>query len=98
MLQENNSKINNLPYPSPKIKLLSYILFALAIILIIIGSLISYKVYDKETKDFGIISFYKIKDMQLVIDSTFSGTIKKGDKLYSTYDRSQPAGRRACPT
>jgi hypothetical protein len=40
----------------------------------------------------------KISEAQLVIDATFTGVLRKGDKLVTQYDRSQPAGRRACPT
>ena len=42
--------------------------------------------------------YEEISDAQLVIDATFSGVLRRGANLYSTYDRSEPAGRRACPT
>jgi len=39
-----------------------------------------------------------ISEAQLVIDATFTGVLRKGDKLVTQYDRSKPGGRRACPT
>lgn len=39
-----------------------------------------------------------ITEAQLVIDATFTGVLRKGDTLFTQYDRSKPGGRRACPT
>ncbi len=39
-----------------------------------------------------------ISEAQLVIDATFTGVLRKGDRLFTQYDRSKPGGRRACPT
>ena len=69
-----------------------------AIGFLVYGNLRSHKVYDPETEKFGIETFDWINERQLVEDATFSGTIREKGKLYSTYDRSQPVGKRACPT
>ncbi len=92
---------NNINKESSQIKVnytYSIIVLIIAAVFLLIGTFASYKVYDKDTEDFGILAFNKIKDTQLVVDATFGGTIKKGDKLYSTYDRSEPVGKRACLT
>jgi hypothetical protein len=70
----------------------------IAVAFLIIGNLRVHKVYDADTEQFGIQAFHKISERQLVEDATFSGVLRKGLKLYSTYDRSQAGGKRACPT
>jgi hypothetical protein len=62
------------------------------------GAVVTHKVYDAGTADFGIVAFTRISEGQLVIDTTFGGAERKGEKLYSTYDRSQVRGKRSCPT
>ncbi len=42
--------------------------------------------------------FEDISDLQLVIDSTFTGVIRRDGAIYSNYDRSAPPQKRACPT
>ena len=39
-----------------------------------------------------------IGEAQLIVDATFTGVVRKGDRLMTQYDRTKPAGRRACPT
>jgi len=75
-------------------------LTAVALLLMLIGCFVSYKVYDKKDAfaEFGLVTFSRVSDRQLVEDATFTGTMRDGDKLYSTYDRSAPRGKRACPT
>ena len=70
----------------------------IAVAFLIIGNLRVHKVYDADTEQVGIQAFHKISERQLVEDATFSGVLRKGLKLYSTYDRSQAGGKRACPT
>lgn len=79
-------------------KILAIIVLILAIALFLIGTVRSYKVYDREEVQTGIDAFYRVNERDLVVDATFTGVVREGDKLYSTYDRSQPVGRRACPT
>ncbi len=43
-------------------------------------------------------SEYHFSDRQLVENTTFTGVVRKEDKLYLTYDASQKRGKRACPT
>jgi high-affinity Fe2+/Pb2+ permease len=76
------------------IKILSFILLFASLGMIVMGLTRSHKVYSREMDLF----FYKVSDRRLVVDTTFSGIIRDGDKLYTTYDRSQDAGRRSCPT
>jgi len=46
----------------------------------------------------GFAPFETISEVQLVVDATFTGVVRRDGGLYSTYDRSQPQGKRACPT
>ena len=69
-----------------------------AIALLAVGAVRSHKVYDSVGEEFGILTFLRISDAQMVIDATFSGVLRKGERLYSTYDRTQPRGKQACPT
>jgi hypothetical protein len=73
---------------------------------------LKHKVYDDDemAREFGMLTFQKISEAQLTIDATFSGTVRKAypieqdgesrmiPRLYSTYDRSQPRGKKSCPT
>ena len=73
----------------------------LALLLCTLGALRSHKVYDEPDGDFaefGIVTFNTIGGLELVVDATFTGTMRKDGKFYSTYDRSAPRGKRACPT
>ena len=40
----------------------------------------------------------QISDWQMIEATTFTGIVRKDGKLWLTYDPSQPAGKRACPT
>lgn len=42
--------------------------------------------------------FTMITDVQLTIDTTYSGVLLKNGELVSQYDRSKAGGKRACPT
>ena len=42
--------------------------------------------------------FQEISDSDLVVNATFTGVVRKGDKLYWTYDPSNKQGKQACPT
>ncbi|MCC6490149.1 MAG: hypothetical protein IT364_21875 [Candidatus Hydrogenedentes bacterium] len=69
-----------------------------AVVLVVIGVFRSHKVYDPATEQFGIVAFTRESDKDLVVDATFAGVRREGDRLYTTYDRSQPRGKQACPT
>ena len=43
-------------------------------------------------------SEYHLSDRQLVENTTFTGVVRKEDKLFLTYDASQKRGKRGCPT
>ena len=65
---------------------------------------------DDPFAGFGMLTFQMISEAQLTVDATFSGTVRKADtiegdgeshkvyRLFSTYDRSQPRGKKLCPT
>lgn len=57
-------------------------------------------VYDKGAAEFGIDDPIRITERQLNADATFSGveSSRTTGKMLSTYDRSRPPGKRACPT
>jgi hypothetical protein len=74
------------------------LLLAVAAILLLAGSVRSHKVYDESSEEFGLLSFTRVPDREMVIDATFSGVERRGDRLYTTYDRSAPRGKRSCPT
>ena len=77
---------------------LAIALLTAALALLIAGSVRSYKIYDKDNEDFGILTFSRVTDRLLVIDATFRGVERTGKRLYTTYDRSQKQGKRPCPT
>ena len=79
-------------------KTLAIMALIIALFFLLLGNIRSHKVYDESIKEFGILPFHKISERDLVVDATFTGTIRRGDKLFTTYDRSQPVGKRACPT
>lgn len=69
-----------------------------ALVLLVLGSIRTHKVYESDTEEFGLLTFYRISEFQMVEDATFHGVAREEDRLYSTYDRSQPRGKSACPT
>jgi hypothetical protein len=73
-------------------------LLLLALVMIGGGWKREHKVYDQTGESFGIATFQRIGERQLIIDTTFGGTTRVGDKLYSTYDRTESRGKRSCPT
>jgi hypothetical protein len=75
-------------------KILSFIFLFVSLSLIVFGLTRSHKVYNRDMDLF----FYKVGERRLVIDATFTGVIRDGDKLYTTYDRTRDAGRQSCPT
>ena len=77
---------------------LQFALTLAAVILLIAGSYREHKVYDKSKEEFGLRSYTEISEFRLVEDATFSGTIRQWGELHSTYDRTAPKGKMACPT
>ena len=72
-----------------------------ALALMAFGSVRTHKVYDAKDDDFaefGLLTFARIGGRDLVIDATFTGVVRKDGRLYSTYDRTKPRGKKACPT
>ena len=67
---------------------------ALALLFLLAGARRSFKVYERDAAEFGLAAFRRISDRQLVIDATFTGVVRRQARLYSTYDRSQPRGKR----
>jgi hypothetical protein len=81
---------------SPKVLTLAVLLTAL--VLLLVGVLRSYKVYEGGTDEFGMEMFYRVGDRELVEDATFRGVIREDGTLYTTYDRLAPRGKSSCPT
>jgi len=69
-----------------------------ALTLLVVGMVRVHKVYDADAEEIGLVAFHRISDRQLIVDATFGGVARRAGKLYSTYDRTQPRGKRACPT
>lgn len=82
-------------------KTIAAVALAAAVVMVAVGAMVKYKVYDKTDPDFaefGLQTFSRVSGYGLVVDATFTGTERVEDKLLSTYDRSAPRGKRACPT
>ncbi len=92
--QHREHAVNN----SRRRKAAAGMLLLLALGLIVFGYCQKHKVYEPDSGEFGILIFDRISDVQLTIDATFTGVVRKGKRLYSTYDRSEPRGKRKCPT
>ncbi|HOC68094.1 MAG: hypothetical protein BWX80_02391 [Candidatus Hydrogenedentes bacterium ADurb.Bin101] len=81
-----------------KERIAAALLLVMALVLLLAGGMRSYKVYDRSDGEFGLLTFTRISDSELVVDATFSGVERQGDRLYTTYDRNAPRGKRSCPT
>jgi hypothetical protein len=79
-------------------KIIAAAVLIVALALLLAGSIRTHKVYESDTEEFGLLTFYRINEFQMVVDATFHGVAREDDRLYSTYDRSQPRGKSACPT
>jgi hypothetical protein len=79
-------------------KVLAACVLLAALALMLVSSVRVYKVYDADADDWGMRTFHKIGERELVEDATFTGVIRKGAELLSTYDRTKPKVKRACPT
>lgn len=79
-------------------KIIAVAVLVIALALLLMGSLRTHKVYETDTEEFGLLTFYRINEFQMVVDATFHGVAREDERLYSTYDRSQPRGKSACPT
>jgi hypothetical protein len=79
-------------------KATGWAVLAAALVLIVLGLARAHKVYAADSGEFGILVFERIPDRQLVVDATFSGVVRRDDRLFSTYDRSQVRGKQTCPT
>jgi hypothetical protein len=57
-------------------------------------------VYEEDLPADEFALFEEVPEIQLVFDATFSGVQRslRTGRLITTYDRSQPKGRQACPT
>jgi len=76
------------------------VLGAAAIALIVVGAMRTREVmeFDEIAAEAEIFIPETISEKDLVIDATFSGVVRRNGMLLSTYDRSQPRGKQACPT
>jgi hypothetical protein len=79
-------------------KTLAILFLVLAAALLAVGGLTSRKVYDGDSDDFGMLLYSRVGDAALVVDATFGGVTRRGEKLFSTYDRTAERGKRLCPT
>lgn len=60
----------------------------------------SVSVYEEDVPKDEFAFFERVRESDLVIDATFTGVVrsKLTDRLVTTYDRTVPRGRKACPT
>jgi len=79
-------------------KIVAAALLILALALLLAGSFRTHRVYETDSGEFGILTFHRISELEMVVDATFHGVAREDGRLYTTYDRSQPRGKTACPT
>lgn len=81
-------------------KFVAWSLIVISIAFMILGLLSSHSVYaDKSLVDAGLLQIsQEISEIELVEDATFSGVESYMGELCSTYDRSKPKTKEACPT
>ena len=92
-----------MPLKQAILRLLAVLTLAASIALIDAGRLEAHEVcLHNAAEDYEFLGFYAfevVSELDLLVDSTFSGVVRKDGRLWSTYDRSVPAtGKRACPT
>lgn len=79
---------------------IAFMVFILSILSIGFAFTRDFAVYSEDVAE-DVFAFYdEVQEPILVYDATFSGVFrsKKTGRLITTYDRSQPQGRVACPT
>ena len=80
-----------------------------AALCVVVGASRLHAVYPKAESDNESIAATNITERQLIIDATFSGVKREGERLISTYarpgdkedgkaDGKEDDGKRACPT
>jgi len=79
-------------------KLLVITALVVALAFLVVANVQVHKVYDADAEEWGLVAFVKISERELVEDATFTGVVRRAEKLYSTYDRTQPRGKQLCPT
>jgi hypothetical protein len=80
--------------------LLGLAILALSIVLLGFGLVREFPVYEEDAGEEDLAFYEPVSEVALTEDATFSGVFvsKKTGRLISNYDRSQPHGRKACPT
>lgn len=84
--------------PAALQKTLTVIAVIAALVMLLVGGRRTHKVYADEADEFGLITFQRISEREIIEDATFSGVRREGKKLITTYDRSAPQAKRSCPT
>ncbi len=82
-------------------KAITVTLLVTALLLLAGAGFHSHKVFEieEDEDDFGFMTFTRISEFQLTVDSTFQGVDRIDGRLYSTYDRLEGGGgKRPCPT
>jgi len=76
-----------------------------AVMLLSVGMVVyaltrDFRAYREDRPAGDLVFFDTINEAALVEDSTFAGVVRSDltGRLISTYDRSRPKGRPACPT
>lgn len=81
-----------------KRKLSAIVALAIAFGFVLAGAARTHRAYTQDGDTFGLLTFDKVSERQLVVDSTFTGVERRNGRLFSTYDRTVERGKRACPT
>lgn len=81
-------------------KIIATALLAAAVAMMVAGLVHQRRVYEDsgDFAEFGLRTFTRVRDVEMAIDATFSGIVRKDGRLYTTYDRMAPRGKQACPT
>jgi len=86
----------------PYRKLIAWTLLAGSLAMVAYGAGRKHTVYDPldpfAAELVALPNARTISELQLVIDSTFGGVVRRAGELWSTYDRTVARGKRSCPT
>ena len=79
-------------------RIVAIVVLLVALVFVVAGTARTHRVYGMDGDEFGLLTFDRIREGALVVDSTFTGVARRDGRLHSTYDRTVERGKRTCPT
>ncbi|OQA25588.1 MAG: hypothetical protein BWY59_01712 [Verrucomicrobia bacterium ADurb.Bin345] len=79
-------------------RIVASVVLLVALVFVVAGAARTHRVYGMDGNEFGLLTFDRIREGELVVDSTFTGVARRDGRLHSTYDRTVERGKRTCPT